>query len=387
MSSVKNIFLKIRRFDAYPKTLEDFRIKTLGGALVTIISAILMTSLFVSELNDFLSPDISEEIFVDISRGNKLRINVDIIFHKVSCAFLSIDAMDVSGVQQMNVEHSMFKRRLDLNGNPIKEPEKETRLGDPSKELEVLKPTNESGCGSCYGAETTDVKCCNSCEDIREAYRKKGWAFLNPQNYAQCLKEGWTDKLKEQQNEGCRVFGYIDVNRVAGNFHIAPGRSFQQHHVHVHDLQPYSSSEFNLTHTINYVAFGESAMDKQGPLDNLYVVAESGAMMFQYFAKIVPTIYQDVNRHVFDRTQFSVTRHSKITNFLSGEQGMPGFFIVYELSPMMVRYTEKQKSFMHFLTGVCAIIGGVFTVAGLIDAIIYNSSKIIQRKIELGKAH
>jgi hypothetical protein len=40
---------------------------------------------------------------------------------------------------------------------------------------------------------------------------------------------------------------------------------------------------------------------------------------------------------------------------------------------------------MHFLTGVCAIIGGVFTVAGLIDSLIYHSAKAIQKKMELGK--
>lgn len=28
-----NIFEKLRRFDAYPKTLEDVRIKTYGGAI------------------------------------------------------------------------------------------------------------------------------------------------------------------------------------------------------------------------------------------------------------------------------------------------------------------------------------------------------------------
>lgn len=28
-----NFFEKLRRFDAYPKTLEDFRVKTFGGAL------------------------------------------------------------------------------------------------------------------------------------------------------------------------------------------------------------------------------------------------------------------------------------------------------------------------------------------------------------------
>lgn len=30
--SVKELFGRLRQFDAYPKTLEDFRIKTFGGA-------------------------------------------------------------------------------------------------------------------------------------------------------------------------------------------------------------------------------------------------------------------------------------------------------------------------------------------------------------------
>ena len=85
---------------------------------------------------------------------------------------------------------------------------------------------------SCYGAETPEQPCCNTCEEVREAYRKKGWAFSNPHGIAQCIREGWTDKLKEQVNEGCRAHGYLEVSKVAGNFHFAPGKSFQQHNVH-----------------------------------------------------------------------------------------------------------------------------------------------------------
>lgn len=59
---------------------------------------------------------------------------------------------------------------------------------------------------------------------------------------------------------------------------------------------------------------------------------------------------------------------------------------MYELSPIMVKFTETRKSFAHFLTGVCAIIGGVFTVAGLVDSMIYHSMKSLKKKIELGKA-
>ena len=50
--------------------------------------------------------------------------------------------------------------------------------------------------------------------------------------FMQCVREGWKDKLNEQKNEGCLVTGHLEVNKVAGNFHFAPGKSFQQHHVH-----------------------------------------------------------------------------------------------------------------------------------------------------------
>ena len=44
----------LRRFDAYPKTMEDFRIKTCGGALITILSGALIVSLFVAELQFYM---------------------------------------------------------------------------------------------------------------------------------------------------------------------------------------------------------------------------------------------------------------------------------------------------------------------------------------------
>ena len=63
-----------------------------------------------------------------------------------------------------------------------------------------------------------------------------------------------------------------------------------------------------------------------------------------------------------------------------------GVFFMYDLSPMMVQLTEHRRSFTHFLTGVCAIVGGVFTVAGMLDGMIYHSARALQKKIDLGKA-
>ena len=37
----------------------------------------------------------------------------------------------------------------------------------------------------------------------------------------------------------------------------------------------------------------------------------------------------------------------------------------------MVIHNEERQSFAHFLTSTCAIVGGVLTVAGLIDSFVY----------------
>ena len=33
-------------------------------------------------------------------------------------------------------------------------------------------------------------------------------------NFLQCQEEGWAQMLKEQEKEGCNVFGYLEVNKV-----------------------------------------------------------------------------------------------------------------------------------------------------------------------------
>ncbi len=50
-----------------------------------------------------------------------------------------------------------------------------------------------------------------------------------------------------------------------------------------------------------------------------------------------------------------------------------------------VRFIEERSSFLAFLTGVCAIVGGVFTVSGMIDATVYHGQRAIKKKLDLGK--
>lgn len=104
---MKKVFVSLRKFDAYPKTTEDFSIKTFQGATskyhcfnlknlylilmtsdfitVTIICFSIMGILFWMELFDYLTPNITEELFVDTSRNPNIQINLDLEFPSISC--------------------------------------------------------------------------------------------------------------------------------------------------------------------------------------------------------------------------------------------------------------------------------------------------------------
>ncbi|CAB3231128.1 unnamed protein product [Arctia plantaginis] len=267
---------KFRQLDAYAKTLEDFRIKTTTGAAITVSGGLIMILLFLSELYTYMSPNISEELFVDTSRGHKLRINLDVIVPKISCNYLVLDAMDSSGEQHLQMEQNVHKRRLDLDGNPIEEPKKE-EIAVSSTIKQNISDVAIITCGSCYGAALNESQCCNTCEEVKEAYRFRRWALPDLATIEQCKNDESIEKTNNALKEGCQIYGYMEVNRVGGSFHIAPGKSFTINHVHVHDVQPYSSSVFNTTHYIKHLSFGNGIDGANtAPLDGTQGVAKEG---------------------------------------------------------------------------------------------------------------
>jgi hypothetical protein len=100
--------------------------------------------------------------------------------------------------------------------------------------------------------------CCNTCQDVKVAYEMRGWTIENMLEIEQCKNDEFVKQLREHKNEGCRIYGHVEVAKCEGNFHIAPGAPLSSHRQHFHDLHSLSPGSFNTTHTINALSFGRA---------------------------------------------------------------------------------------------------------------------------------
>ncbi|KAI8380935.1 endoplasmic reticulum vesicle transporter-domain-containing protein [Radiomyces spectabilis] len=382
---------RFRRLDAYAKTLDDFRIRTATGAtvvfmfrltsvhrLVSLISAIVIAVLVIFEVGRYLTPEMHSAIIVDGGKSEKLPISFDITFPELPCYLLSLDVMDESGEHISGYEHDVTKVRLDAAGKEITK-EKAKSLSNTLPAQDVLA-SDKSSCGDCYGANPKGVAnpCCNTCEDVQTAYADMGWAF-NPDTVAQCIREGWKEKMESQSHEGCRMHGRLLVNKVRGNFHFSPGRAFAHGAAHVHDVRSYLAANHNFKHSIHHLQFGDQGYQlyKQkrtkssgltNPLDGTEWGYPKATMMYQFFLKIVPTQFDYLNGRSLRTFQYSVSRHEQDLA-QQPQGGLP----------------ERRISFASFMTSLCAIVGGIFTVAGIVDGILYRAERTFGKKAEMGK--
>lgn len=372
------LFTSLKRFDAYTKPVEDFRERTVTGAIITICCSIVCILLFISEIRYHLETEIISELQVDNSRGTKMLINIDFTMSNLPCNYFSVDAMDVSG-ETADAEHQLFKTRLDKEGNEI-HTEKVQEL-NLAKNRQIGEKTD---CGSCYGAETDLHKCCNTCEDVLTAYREKGWGVDDPRKFEQCENEGYQgEDFDSTKDEHCRIHGHLEVNRVSGTIHIAPGKTINIGGQLVHDIRGLKDRNHRTNHIIHHLSFGDEFPGQKNPLDNSKHENTEANLAWHYYLKVVPTEFRSLNGSRVKTNQYSVTRHEKQIHPLSDR--LPGVFISFEIAPIAVIKTETRRSWIHFTTSICAIVGGIFTISSILDSIIYRTNKILI-KTELGKA-
>lgn len=412
----------------FPKVDNEFTVQTERGGAASLIAYALIALLLLAECVSWVSQNYNqalvEHITVDTSLGKKMRVNLDITFPALACEDLHIDIMDIAGDSQLDLDDTMTKRRLNSKGMTLGKEEvvesnaHHQKQAEKDKVLKVELPENY--CGPCYGAQAVEGQCCNTCDELIEAYKTKRWRTdMVAQTAEQCIREG-RDKVepkKMRKGEGCNLQGHFMVNRVGGNFHIAMGEGIERDGRHIHTFNPEDTHNFNASHTIQHLSFGPetTGFGNNQELTSLngvtkIVTKEYGTTgLFQYFIKIVPTTYitgnkgAETNRYFYTERFRPLMREvfedynedeilvdkidsSKRAAIHAGHVGghahrdhhlvkknsvLPGVFFIYEIYPFEVEVTKSSVPLTHLLIRLMATIGGVLTIVRWADSFLH----------------
>ena len=269
-------------------------------------------------------------MYVDVNRGaDKLKVNLDIDIDNIPCDLLAILTSDALGERSSDIKGEIIKSRLDKKGRKL-----------DNIKYEVSEP-----------------------------------------NY---------DKIKTEilHNEGCNLKGHFFVDAVPGSFLITSGFYGGT----VQRLASEGLLKINAQHKINEISFGETSQrylvwsnfGKQisklsYSLNDVKKKYQQFTNVYQYYLKIVPTKYLSYKDEINDY-QYTYNSYAE-----RGIQEMPSMHFRYDLSPITVEYKLYKETFLNFIINIFAILGGVFTVTGIIDAIIHKSVAILLRKAEMNK--
>lgn len=398
--------------DAFAKTVEDARVKTASGGMITLVCVFIVLLLIRNEYSEYTSMVVRPELVVDRDVNKQLDINLDITFPNVPCGVLTLDILDNLGDLHLDVLQSGFNifRVLPL-GQEVKDDL--PIMSGVEKWEETLKGQPGQACGSCYAAvDQTDNKyCCNSCKDVRLAYAVKEWAFYDGENIAQCEEEGYVRNLQQRirDNEGCRVKGLAKITRISGNLHFAPGIQISRQGRHSHDMSLWRKyDKFDIDHVINHFSFGKDPSaslklahpgeDNQAPsiapLDGHNFKQSKKEHVALYFLSVVSTRFEYLeNRQTAEETnQFSVITHDRPVvggrdedhqNTMHARGGVPGVFFHFDISPMkIINRQEYAKTWSGFVLGVISSIAGVLTVGAVLDRSVWAAEQVLKGKKE-----
>ncbi|EPY35894.1 ERGIC and golgi family 3 [Strigomonas culicis] len=399
----------LRKVDVFPKFdrrfEQDARQRTVGGGVLSLLSMVIILVLVVGELRYFFTVEEHHEMVVDTDVGGDMLITANVTFPRVPCDLIALDVVDVFGVYADNVAARTVKTRVDSETlRPI------SRAREIVDEKKIMtKAVDEHGaekenCPSCYGAEMHPGDCCHTCDEVRRAYGRKGWQF-NPDDISveQCAEERIEMAALASSREGCGIYAQLPVSRVTGSIHFIPGRAYTSvgggRDMHVLDRV----RRLNLSHIVHTLEFGAWFPGQLNPLDGHAAIRPAGEVangLFSYAVKIVPVRFHrysallEAAAQVVASNQYSVTQHFTPTKAAErSEDGQPrqqhlfpGVFLSYDLSPIRIELYERRPypSVIHFLLQLCAVCGGVWTVAGIVDSFFFQSARKLQ-KIRQGK--
>ncbi len=181
--------------------------------------------------------------------------------------------------------------------------------------------------------------------------------------------------------------GSFTVKKVPGNVHISA-------HAHANLLSRiYGNRPMDVSHSIHSFWFGDTEAGAatrnnvpEAQLDPLHGTqarlpvpppAKKGsypaaAYSQEYFLEVVPTKFIEPNGRVHHSHQFAAHQTS-----VQGRYPIPAVYFRFNFSPLTVTYAATTKPWSHFVVQLCAIVGGVFVVLGLVSSSLNTAHNVL----------
>ncbi|XP_014296729.1 endoplasmic reticulum-Golgi intermediate compartment protein 2 [Microplitis demolitor] len=349
----RNVNLKtVKELDAFPKIPETYKNKSAVGGTFSFITFVIISWLVISETRYFLNARLHFKFEPDTDVDDKLKINIDMTV-AMPCSLIGADILDSTNQNLLGFE-------------PLTEEETWWELSPNQRShFDALKHMNSY---------------------LREEYHAIHELLWRSNQVAFMGEMPKRTVTPDRRPDACRLYGNINLNKVAGNFHITAGKSLSLPRGHIHIFAFMTSNDYNFTHRINKFSFGEESPGIVQPLDGDEKIADDNMMLYQYFIEIVPT---DI--HTLMKTtktyQYSVKDYQRPINHARGSHGVPGIFFKYDTSALKVKVTRNRDSFIQFLVKLCATVGGIYVTSGLINSVIQAcwyivSCKFFRKEIE-----
>lgn len=217
-------------------------------------------------------------------------------------------------------------------------------------------------------------------KDAEPAEHKAWAANLKKHRTRQTAVDGWN----EEEHPGCQINGFLWADRVPGNFHIQ-ARSAS------HDIAPHMT---NVSHEIHHLSFGAPMAMKEmldgnsanknmapknfektlSPLNGNVYVNNNKHEAFHHYLKVVTTNFDDPyrkKRRITDNMPLYQILSSSQLSYYSKDV-VPEAKFSYDLSPIAVYHRrDSKKRWYDYITSIMAIIGGAFTLLGMVENTIH----------------
>ena len=302
-----------------------------------------MVLLLINEYFNYKKINMTSLMYVDKNRGSdKLQVNIDLDLYNLPCELLSIEIRNHLGLNVKNIEGNLTTYSYDS---------KRKIIGQKPYALQSLGKFNHD----------------------HDHFAQPDYELV---------------KTKIKNKEGCKLKGMFFLDAVPGYF-IISSMAFGPT---IDRLRKEGLDKTNVEHVINDLSFGEKfsrykllgfgyqAYSLLHTLKNKNRLNDKLPMTYQYYLKIVPTKFRYYRGTIYENYQYTTNSFSE-----NSLDRIPVLLFRYDLSPITVEYKQTKMPFLTFMINIFAILGGVFTVAGIIDAIIHKSVLMLLRKAEMNK--